>query len=431
MYKLTGVVVVGMQWGDEGKGKITDFLGGGADIIARYQGGDNAGHTIDVNGKEYKMRLVPSGILHDQKITIIGNGVVVNPKSLVGEINGLKKQGISFKNFKISDRAQLIMPYHIKMDGLQEKSKGDSKIGTTNRGIGPAYMDKAARTGIRMCDILDKDTFEQKLKSNLAIKNEMFTKVYGSEPLKFDDIFEEFYEYGQQLKPYVCDTSKLLNDEIDQGKNTLFEGAQGIMLDIDHGTYPYVTSSNPVGGYTAGVGVGPTKINRIVGVAKSYTSRVGDGPFPTELTGKTGDYIRNAGHEFGVVTKRPRRIGWLDAVVLKHAKRVAGVTDLALNSIDVLSGLDEIKICTGYKLPDGSVIDEYPASLKKLESCKPVYTTLPGWKENIRGTESIAKLPKAAQNYIKEIKKLTGLNIISVSVGPKREETIVLDSAWK
>lgn len=427
---MTGVVVVGMQWGDEGKGKITDFLSRQTQVVARYQGGDNAGHTVEVDDKEYKMRLVPSGILNSDKISLIGNGVVVNPKSLVAEIEALKKQGISFANFKISNRAQVILPYHIKLDSLQEANKGNAKIGTTNRGIGPAYMDKAARVGIRMADLIEKDTFAEKLKSNLTMKNQTFVKLYESEPLNFDDIFAEYYQYGQQLKPYVCDTSKLLNEQLDQQAKVLFEGAQGIMLDIDHGTYPYVTSSNPAGGYTAGIGVGPTQIKRIVGVAKAYTSRVGAGPFPTELKNDTGDFIRNAGHEFGVVTKRPRRIGWLDAVVLQHAKRVAGITDLALNSIDVLSGLEEVKICTGYQLPDGQIIHEYPASLYILEQCQPVYVTLPGWQQPLRGVTDLKAWPTAAINYLKKIKELTNLDFVSVSVGPNRNETIVLKDIW-
>lgn len=427
---MTGVVVVGMQWGDEGKGKITDFLSKGTDVVARYQGGDNAGHTIEVKDREYKMRLVPSGILYSDKLTLIGNGVVVNPKSLVEEITNLKAQGLSFANFKISNRAHLILPYHIKLDGLQEQSKGSAKIGTTNRGIGPAYMDKAARVGIRMADLLEKDTFAAKLKANLELKNRQFTAVYHSTPLDFDALFEEYYQYGQELKPYAVDTAKLLNDQLAAGKNVLFEGAQGIMLDIDHGTYPFVTSSNPAGGYTAGVGVGPTQIQRVVGVAKAYTSRVGDGPFPTELTDATGDFIRDAGHEYGVVTKRPRRIGWLDAVVLQHAQRVAGVSDLALNCIDVLSGLSEVKICRGYQLPNGQIIDEYPASLKILDQCQPVYETLPGWQEDIRGVTDMQAWPQAARDYVAKVQELTGLNILSVSVGPNRAETIVLDDAW-
>ncbi|RHW48534.1 adenylosuccinate synthase [Bombilactobacillus bombi] len=427
---MTGVVVVGMQWGDEGKGKITDFLSRKAQIVARYQGGDNAGHTVEVDDKAYKMRLVPSGILNADRIAMIGNGVVVNPKSLVAEMATLQDQGVSFANFKISNRAQVILPYHIKLDGLQEQSKGANKIGTTNRGIGPAYMDKVARVGIRMADLIEKDTFAAKLKANLAVKNREFTKLYDSEPLQFEEIFTEYYQYGQQLRPYVCDTSKLLNEELNSGAKVLFEGAQGIMLDIDHGTYPFVTSSNPVGGYTAGLGVGPTQIHRIVGVAKAYTSRVGAGPFPTELTDATGDFIRDAGHEYGVVTKRPRRIGWLDAVVLQHAQRVAGITDIALNSIDVLSGLQEVKICTGYKLPDGQIINEYPASLNILDQCQPVYVTMPGWQQPLRGITDMDAWPQEARNYLAKIKELTGLDFVSVSVGPNRDETIELTNIW-
>lgn len=348
---MSSVVVVGSQWGDEGKGKITDFLSQNAEVIARYQGGDNAGHTIAFDGKTYKLRLIPSGIFYSDKISVIGNGVVLNPKSLVTELKYLHDNGVSTDNLRISNRAHIILPYHIVLDGLQEAAKKDNKIGTTNKGIGPAYMDKAARVGIRVADLLEKDTFEEKLRTNLEEKNRLFEKMYGHEPLKFEDIFEEYYEYGQELKDYVTDTSVILNDALDSGKRVLFEGAQGVMLDIDQGTYPFVTSSNPVaGGVTIGSGVGPAKIDKVVGACKAYTSRVGDGPFPTELHDEIGDSIREVGHEYGTVTKRPRRIGWFDSVVMRHSKRVSGLTNLCLNCVDVLTGLDEIKICTAYEL---------------------------------------------------------------------------------
>ena len=375
---MSSVVVVGSQWGDEGKGKITDFLSQNAEVIARYQGGDNAGHTIAFDGKTYKLRLIPSGIFYSDKISVIGNGVVLNPKSLVTELKYLHDNGVSTDNLRISNRAHVILPYHIVLDGLQEAAKKDNKIGTTNKGIGPAYMDKAARVGIRVADLLEKDTFEEKLRTNLEEKNRLFEKMYGHEPLKFEDIFEEYYEYGQVLKDYVTDTSVILNDALDSGKRVLFEGAQGVMLDIDQGTYPFVTSSNPVaGGVTIGSGVGPAKIDKVVGACKAYTSRVGDGPFPTELHDEIGDHIREVGHEYGTVTKRPRRIGWFDSVVMRHSKRVSGLTNLCLNCVDVLTGLDEIKICTAYEL-NGEKIYHYPASLKELSACKPVYETLPG-----------------------------------------------------
>ena len=427
---MSSVVVVGSQWGDEGKGKITDFLSQNAEVIARYQGGDNAGHTIAFDGKTYKLRLIPSGIFYSDKISVIGNGVVLNPKSLVTELKYLHDNGVSTDNLRISNRAHVILPYHIVLDGLQEAAKKDNKIGTTNKGIGPAYMDKAARVGIRVADLLEKDTFEEKLRTNLEEKNRLFVKMYGHEPLKFEDIFEEYYEYGQVLKDYVTDTSVILNDALDSGKRVLFEGAQGVMLDIDQGTYPFVTSSNPVaGGVTIGSGVGPAKIDKVVGACKAYTSRVGDGPFPTELHDEIGDHIREVGHEYGTVTKRPRRIGWFDSVVMRHSKRVSGLTNLCLNCVDVLTGLDEIKICTAYEL-NGEKIYHYPASLKELSACKPVYETLPGWKEDITNCKTLEDLPENARNYIHRIQDLVGVKVSTFSVGPDREQTNVLDNVW-
>lgn len=428
---MASVVVVGSQWGDEGKGKITDFLGESADVIARSQGGDNAGHTIHAQGKVLKLRLIPSGILYPDKLSIIGNGVVVNPESLVAELDYLAENGVTADNLRISDRAHVILPYHIELDRLQEASKGDQKIGTTNRGIGPAYMDKAARTGIRMVDLLDKDIFAAKLRENLDFKNQLFTKIYGGQALNFDDIFEPFYAYGQRLKQFVTDTSVLLNDALDNGKKVLFEGAQGVMLDIDQGTYPFVTSSNPVaGGVTVGNGVGPTQINRVVGVCKAYTSRVGDGPFPTELLDETGDFLREAGHEYGTVTKRPRRIGWFDSVVMRHAKRVSGLTDLCLNSIDVLTGLETVKICTAYER-NGETIYHYPASLDELAQCKPIYEEMPGWQEDITGVKTLAELPENARHYVERVAALVGVNIATFSVGPDRDQTNVLADIWQ
>ena len=370
---MTSVVVVGTQWGDEGKGKITDFLSQDAEVIARYQGGDNAGHTIVIDGKKFKLHLIPSGIFFPEKISVIGNGVVVNPKSLVKELEYLHAEGVSTESLRISDRAHVILPYHIKLDQLQEAAKGDNKIGTTNKGIGPAYMDKAARVGIRIADLLDKEIFADRLKTNLAEKNRLFSKMYESEELSFDEIFEEYYAYGQQIKQYVTDTSVILNDALDAGKRVLFEGAQGVMLDIDQGTYPFVTSSNPVaGGVTIGSGVGPSKINKVVGVCKAYTSRVGDGPFPTGLGEVGWERIREVGHEYGTTTGRPRRVGWFDSVVMRHSRRVSGITNLSLNCIDVLSGLDTVKICVAYDL-DGERIDYNPASLEQLKLCEPIY----------------------------------------------------------
>ncbi|ATC61492.1 adenylosuccinate synthase [Pseudolactococcus raffinolactis] len=427
---MSSVVVVGTQWGDEGKGKITDFLSENAEVIARYQGGDNAGHTIVIEGTKYKLHLIPSGIFYPEKISVIGNGVVVNPKSLVKELAYLHDAGITTDNLRISDRAHVILPYHIKLDQLQEDAKGDNKIGTTIKGIGPAYMDKAARVGIRIADLLDKEIFAERLKTNLEQKNREFTKMYEVDPIAFDDIFEEYYDYGQQIKKYVTDTSVILNDALDAGKRVLFEGAQGVMLDIDQGTYPYVTSSNPVaGGVTIGSGVGPSKISKVVGVCKAYTSRVGDGPFPTELNDEIGHQIREVGHEYGTTTGRPRRVGWFDSVVMRHSRRVSGLTNLSLNSIDVLTGLDEVKICVAYDL-DGERIDYYPASLETLQRCTPIYETLPGWSEDITGVRHLDDLPETAKNYVRRVSELVGVKISTFSVGPGRDQTNVLESVW-
>lgn len=427
---MTTVVVVGTQWGDEGKGKITDYFSGEANIIARYQGGDNAGHTLNIDGQVYKLRSVPSGILYSDKTSIIGNGVVLNLESLLEELNRLHEQGVDTSNLKISNRAHLIMPYHIKLDKLQEASKGDSKVGTTNRGIGPTYMDKSARVGIRMADILDKELFRDLLKDALDQKNELFTKIYDSEPMDFDDIFEKYYDFGQQVKDRVIDTSAYLNKELKKGQNVLFEGAQGIMLDIDHGTYPFVTSSNPAGGVTTGAGVGAPLIDKVIGVVKAYTSRVGAGPFPTEQNNEIGDFLRDAGHEYGTVTHRPRRVGWLDTVVLKHSCNVSGVTHLSLNCLDVLTGLDEIKVCVGYDY-NGKLIDEYPANLNLLAKCKPVYKTFNGWKEDITQVKSMNELPDAAKAYLEFLKEELDVEYATISVGPDRDQTIIVNDVWK
>ena len=370
---MTSVVVVGTQWGDEGKGKITDFLSQDAEVIARYQGGDNAGHTIVIDGKKFKLHLIPSGIFFPEKISVIGNGVVVNPKSLVKELEYLHAEGVSTDSLRVSDRAHVILPYHIKLDQLQEAA---------------------------------------------------------SEGLSFDYTSEEYYAYGQQIKQYVTDTSVILNDALDAGKRVLFEGAQGVMLDIDQGTYPFVTSSNPVaGGVTIGSGVGPSKINKVVGVCKAYTSRVGDGPFPTELSDEVGERIREVGHEYGTTTGRPRRVGWFDSVVMRHSRRVSGITNLSLNCIDVLSGLDTVKVCVAYDL-DGKRIDYYPASLEQLKRCKPIYEELPGWEEDITGCRSLDELPENARNYVRRVGELVGVRISTFSVGPDREQTNILESVW-
>lgn len=428
---MASVVIVGSQWGDEGKGKMTDYLSQNADLIVRYQGGNNAGHTIVFDGKTFKLHLIPSGIFFTDKLSVIGNGVVVNPQALVEELAYLKDQGVDPSGLRISSRAHVTLPYHILLDKCQEKAKGEHKVGTTNKGIGPTYMDKVSRIGIRIADLLDADTFAVKLKANLAEKNQLFEKLYDVEPLKFEDIYDKFYDLGQQIKQYVTDTSVLVNDALDNGKNVLFEGAQGVMLDVDHGTYPYVTSSNPIaGGVTTGVGVGPSKVQTVLGICKAYSTRVGDGPFPTELMDATGDYIRETGHEYGTVTKRPRRIGWFDSVAMRHAKRVSGVNALSLNLLDVLTGLDTIKICTAYEI-NGEKIDYYPANLNDLAACKPVYEELPGWTEDITHVTHFEDLPANTQNYLKRLSELTGIALSTVSVGPDRLQTIILTDPWE
>ncbi|NRG43870.1 adenylosuccinate synthase [Bacillus sp. CRN 9] len=428
---MSSVVVVGTQWGDEGKGKITDFLSENAEVIARYQGGNNAGHTIKFNGETYKLHLIPSGIFYSDKICVIGNGMVVDPKALVAELAYLHEKGVTTDNLRISNRAHVILPYHLKLDEVEENSKGDNKIGTTKKGIGPAYMDKAARVGIRIADLLDKEVFEEKLARNLADKNRLLERIYESEGFKLEDILDEYFDYGQQIKKHVCDTSVVLNDALDDGRRVLFEGAQGVMLDIDQGTYPFVTSSNPVaGGVAIGSGVGPTKIKHVVGVSKAYTTRVGDGPFPTELNNEIGDQIREVGREYGTTTGRPRRVGWFDSVVVRHARRVSGITDLSLNSIDVLTGIEKLKICTAYSYK-GEIIEEFPASLKVLADCEPVYEELPGWTEDITNCKSLDELPDNARHYLERVSQLTGIPLSVFSVGPDRTQTNVVRSPWR
>ncbi|MFJ5671842.1 adenylosuccinate synthase [Bacillus safensis] len=428
---MSSVVVVGTQWGDEGKGKITDFLSENAEVIARYQGGNNAGHTIKFDGVTYKLHLIPSGIFYKEKTCVIGNGMVVDPKALVTELAYLHERNVSTDNLRISNRAHVILPYHLKLDEVEEERKGANKIGTTKKGIGPAYMDKAARVGIRVADLLDREVFEEKLARNLEEKNRLLEKMYDTEGFKIEDILDEYYEYGQQVKKYVVDTSVVLNDALDEGRRVLFEGAQGVMLDIDQGTYPFVTSSNPVaGGVTIGSGVGPTKIQHVVGVSKAYTTRVGDGPFPTELHDEIGDQIREVGREYGTTTGRPRRVGWFDSVVVRHACRVSGITDLSLNSIDVLTGIEKLKICVAYKL-NGEITEEFPASLNELAKCEPVYEEMPGWTEDITGVKNLSELPANARHYLERISQLTGIPLSIFSVGPDRSQTNVVRSVYR
>jgi adenylosuccinate synthase len=420
---MSTVVVVGTQWGDEGKGKITDYLAETAEVVARYQGGNNAGHTIMIKNHKYKLTMIPSGIFYHEKLCVIGNGMVINPKALIEEIQYIHDNGFSTKNLKISDRAHLIMPYHLILDGLEEDRKGTDKIGTTKKGIGPAYMDKAARAGIRISDLLDPAEFERKLRTIVQEKNQILQLVYSADGVDVESILAEYLGYAEQLRPYVTDTSFILNQAIDEGRRVLFEGAQGVMLDIDHGTYPYVTSSNPsAGGVCIGSGVGPTKIHQIIGVAKSYTTRVGDGPFPTELLNQIGSDIRERGHEYGTVTGRPRRVGWFDSVVVRHARRVSGITGLSLNSLDVLSGLDTVKICTSYRY-NGEIIDYYPSNLRVLAQCEAVYEEMPGWHEDLSHVQSLDDLPENTRRYVERVAELTGIPITIFSVGRNREQT--------
>lgn len=422
---MSAFIVLGAQWGDEGKGKMTDYLAEDADVVVRFQGGNNAGHTVVVGDAEYKLHLIPSGILYDDKLNVIGNGVIVDPKALFEEINYLKGLGIKITpdKLKISDRAHLIMPYHRVLDGLKESARGKNDIGTTKKGIGPCYSDKASRSGLRMCDLLHLDVFKERLEMNVEEKNRII-EMYNGEKVDFQAIYEEYVGYAKMLEEFITDTSVVVYESKMQNKNILFEGAQGTLLDIDHGSYPYVTSSNTTGGGVCpGAGIGPTMIDSAVGIAKAYTTRVGKGPFPTELVGEMGDLIRTKGFEFGVTTGRARRCGWLDLVILKSAARISGLTSFAVTKIDTIAGLDKLKICVGYKL-DGKVIDYFPASLEDVARCEPIYEEFEGWDESIADARSYEEIPKNAQIYLKKIEEFTGIKISIVSVGPKRDQTM-------
>lgn len=421
---MATVVVVGTQWGDEGKGKVTDYLAEQAEVVVRYQGGNNAGHQIRLKGQNFDLHLLPSGILYKDKQCILGNGMVIDPKALLDEIDYVKALGIEMGQLAISDRAHVVLPYHIRIDELEEERKGQSKIGTTRKGIGPAYMDKAARIGIRMADLLEPEDFKAKLEQNLLEKNQLFRQYYGSDEFSLEDIFAEYFSYGERLKEYVMDTSVVLDDALVRGENILFEGAQATMLDQDHGTYPYVTASSPVaGGASVGTGVGPSKIEKVVGIVKAYNTRVGEGPFVTELADELGAKIREAGHEYGVTTGRPRRIGWFDSVVTRHARRVSGIDFIAVTKLDILTGLDELKICVGYKLR-GEVITHVPASISALRECQPEYETLPGWHEDIAGVHAFDELPENAQNYLRRLEELTGAKIALFGTGADRDRIV-------
>lgn len=418
-------VVVGAQWGDEGKGKVIDILASRADVVVRAQGGNNAGHTVENAGEVYKLHLIPSGILYSGTLCLVGCGVVIDPKVILGEIDSLRERGIACDNLRIDPRAHVIMPWHIALDGLSEKARGGADIGTTKCGIGPCYMDKDERSGLRMYDLTHPELFAAKAAVAGEAKNRLMTAVYGGNPLDIDAVIREYTEYGRRLAQYVDDVSVLCYDAIQAGKNVLFEGAQGALLDIDLGTYPYVTSSHPTaGGFTVGTGIGPTSINEVIGVAKAYTTRVGKGPFPTELEDETGHFIRNRGHEFGTTTGRPRRTGWFDAVIVRHAVRINGLTSIAVNKLDTLAGLPKIRVCTAYRLPDGRVIQNFPPTLEELAGCEAVYTEFEGFDADLSGCRSYSRLPAAARAYIEGIEKLIGCRVSMIGVGPGRDQNI-------
>jgi adenylosuccinate synthase len=426
---MSGQVVVGAQWGDEGKGKMTDFLAQDAEVVVRFQGGNNAGHTVEAGGKQYKLHLIPSGILYDDCKCIIGDGVVFDPKAFFEEKEYLESEGVRVtpEKLSISDRVHLIMPYHKIMDGLSEKGRGKADIGTTGKGIGPCYTDKAERSGLRMCDLLHPQVFAERLKAAVDVKNSIITKVYEGTPVDFEEIYKTYMEYAEQLKPYITDTTVVVYDALKADKKVLFEGAQGTLLDIDYGTYPYVTSSHPISGAVCvGAGIGPTMIDTAVGVTKAYTTRVGKGPFPTELFDAMGDHIREKGFEYGVTTGRARRCGWLDLVIARYAVRLSGLTSLAITKLDTLAGIDKVKVCVGYEL-NGKVINYFPASLEDLAECKPVYEEFDGWDDSVQKARSFDELHPNAQKYLRRIEEYTGARISVVSVGPGREQTIVVN----
>ena len=423
---MPAVVLLGAQWGDEGKGKATDLLGDQVDYVVRYQGGNNAGHTVVIGDQKYALHLLPSGILSPNVIPVIGNGVVIDPAVLLEEIKGLNERGINTSKLKISTNAHLITPYHRTIDKVSERFLGKSKIGTTGRGIGPAYADKINRIGIRVQDLFDQSILKQKIEAALHDKNQILVKVFNRKGITVDEVISEYSGYAEILKPYVTDTSLLLDQALQQGKVVLLEGSQGTLLDVDHGTYPFVTSSNPTaGGASTGSGIGPTKITRVIGILKAYTTRVGSGPFPTELFDEDGESLRKIGGEVGVTTGRNRRCGWFDAPIAKYAVRVNGLTDFFLTKLDVLTGWEKIPVCVAYEI-DGKRVEELPASQSDFHHAKPVYEYLPGWKENISKAKSVADLPKNAQEYVKFLEKISGAPMSAIGVGPGRDETIVV-----
>jgi len=424
---MPNVVVVGLQWGDEGKGKIVDVLSEKADVVARYQGGHNAGHTVVINSEKFILHLIPSGILYKGKTCLIGNGVVVEPAALIEEMNGLEQRGVPIRgNLFLSKNAHLIMPYHMALDRESEKLRGAKSIGTTGRGIGPAYCDKIGRSGIRVADLLQPALFKEKLTANLIHINFLLEHLYKAPVFNVEDIFHEYTAYAGKLSEYIADTDIIVNNTIAEKGNVLFEGAQGALLDIDHGTYPYVTSSNAIaGGACTGLGVGPTKITKVLGIVKAYTTRVGSGPFPTEITDSLGERLREKGGEYGATTGRPRRCGWLDMVILKHSARINGLTGIAITKLDILDGMDAIKICTAYK-HQGKLYEEFPKEINIFSECEPVYIEMPGWHASTQGITDYNDLPKAAKAYIKQIEKILKVKAHLISTGQRRNELIML-----
>lgn len=427
---MATAMVIGAQWGDEGKGKIVDYLAAKADVVVRSQGGNNAGHTVVTGGKAYPLRLMPSGIMYPGTICIVGTGVVVDPKSFLEEMEKLEAQGINAKHLQISTRAQVVFPYHIRLDEAEEMRKGSRKLGTTKNGIGPCYADKINRIGIRMCDLMDKEVFAEKLKYNVEQKNMLLEKLYGMEGFDYEQMLIDYLEYAERLRPYVKDTNYTVQTLVREGKNVLFEGAQASMLDCDNGTYPFVTSSHPTaGGACIGAGIGPHMMQNIFGVVKAYSTRVGEGPFPTEQVNEIGDRIRDIAHEFGTVTGRPRRVGWLDARAVRYAAALNSFDYLAITRLDILDELEEIKVCVGYEY-EGKTVKEYPADLKFLSKVTPIYKTYKGWKEKISAIRDYDRLPALCKEYLADISKEIGVPIGIVSVGPSREETIVVKDVF-
>lgn len=429
---MATLVVIGSQWGDEGKGKIVDLLTEQAELVARFQGGHNAGHTVVIGDKEYILHLIPSGILHAGKQCAIGNGVVINPAALIEEVTDLEKKGCTVDGrFHVSQHAHLIMPYHVAIESGNERALGSGKIGTTGRGIGPAYTDKMARRGMRVSDLFHPELFREKLQTNLDHYNFLIRKKFGGKGLEPGPIFEDYMNYAERMKPWATDVSLRIREVMKKGENILCEGAQGTHLDIDHGTYPFVTSSNPTaGGACTGLGFGPTEVDHVLAIIKAYTTRVGSGPFPTELDNALGKEFRSAGREFGASTGRPRRCGWFDALVVRYSVRINSLTSGALTKLDVLDGFDPIHICTGYKYK-GTLLTEFPTELPVLETCTPVYEEIPGWKTRTIGTKSFGDLPEKAQNYIRKLEDLIEIPFSIVSTGPKRAETIIIRNPYQ